>query len=265
MNGFIKLVNYELQRIAKPFIGLTIIVSVIQAISVYLSVAKNVDSLQEEQIFNVMYNLMKNYEVTVVLTFGAVGNIVLLYTLVIWYRDWFGKSKEIYSLFMMPVSRFTIYLSKLSTILLTTGMFFSAQLVQYPFQNWLYTTLSPKLEGEYQLTLENWMNGTNYIMSAFDLGNYKTFILIWSIIIVSILTSFTFVMLERSFGIKGIVLGIVSGVGTLFIMSAVIFSESLDWMMITNDRFTSLVVITMLLIGVHVLVSRWLLLKKINL
>ena len=47
--------------------------------------------------------------------------LCLLYSLVIWYRDYFSKSKTIATLLMLPQKRFNIYIAKLITV---TSMIF---------------------------------------------------------------------------------------------------------------------------------------------
>ena len=44
--------------------------------------------------------------------------LCLLYSLVIWYRDYFSKSKTIATLLMLPQKRFNIYISKFLTVIM---------------------------------------------------------------------------------------------------------------------------------------------------
>ena len=56
--------------------------------------------------------------------------LCLLYSLVIWYRDYFSKSKTIATLLMLPQKRFNIYIAKLITV---TSMIFGVISVQFLF------------------------------------------------------------------------------------------------------------------------------------
>ena len=52
----------------------------------------------------------------------------LLYSFFIWYRDFHGKSKSIYTLLMLPENRFIIFISKFITMI---ALFFGVILTQY--------------------------------------------------------------------------------------------------------------------------------------
>ena len=54
----------------------------------------------------------------------------LLYSLVIWYRDYFSKSKTIATLLMLPQNRFNIYIAKFITVV---SMIFGVISLQFLF------------------------------------------------------------------------------------------------------------------------------------
>lgn len=71
-------------------------------------------------------NIRNIFNVTNLLL-GLVVIFVLLYAVAIWYRDFIGKSKTSYTLFMLPTNKFNIYISKLITVVM---MVYSVMLMQ---------------------------------------------------------------------------------------------------------------------------------------
>ncbi len=47
---------------------------------------------------------------------GLAVILCLIYALAIWYRDFIGKSKTGYTLFMLPNNKFNIYIAKAITL-----------------------------------------------------------------------------------------------------------------------------------------------------
>lgn len=133
--------------------------------------------------------------------------LCLIYALVIWYRDYFSKSKTICTLLTLPQKRFNIYISKLIMIAI---MIYGVIVSQY-----LFWSLDLNI-AKFVLNINN----SNYsnLFEVFKLHNLWTpitsmyfldFLMINTIgVILAIVVTFTGVLIERSYKKIGVVLGV---------------------------------------------------------
>ena len=87
-------------------------------------------------------NLITDGEVTLFIIGIA---ICFLYSIVIWARDFIGKNKSIYTLYMLPQNKTNIYLSKLLNILCFVYMYVMS-FVATLFMS--YIIITPMMEGD---------------------------------------------------------------------------------------------------------------------
>ena len=133
--------------------------------------------------------------------------LCLLYSLVIWYRDYFSKSKTIATLLMLPQKRFNIYIAKLITV---TSMIFGVISVQFLF--WfidlviIKAILNVNVDGftnVFETILANQNRFSNLIfIQPIDFLMIDVFGVILAVVVI-----FTGVLMERSYKKIGIILG----------------------------------------------------------
>lgn len=219
MNRFIKLVNFEINRFSKLYIGLLILTAISQFVSILLvksNYMKNAEeanyasSLTATENFISSNGTLSFYQVTNHLLFVAPIAIcvalMMLYIFIIWYRDYFGKNTFIYRLFMIPTSRMTVYYAKASTILILVLSLIAFQLILLPielnvFKNIVPTELQSKVD-----TINLIVN--NEVFSLILPASFLQFLLSYGTGLAFVFVIFTAILLERSYRWKGIVFGI---------------------------------------------------------
>ncbi|WP_270941191.1 hypothetical protein [Romboutsia lituseburensis] len=224
MNNILNLYDIELKRIYKWYLALLSILLVgnIGVVTkhirnIIIRVASDTKSkeslalmkLQQAKKYLYEMHIYNIYESTTLLL-GLAVLICLVYALIIWYRDFVGKNKTAYTLFMLPNNKFNVYIAKAITIVV---MIFGVMLMQMVF--WAMDILILKTVTNAPMKeifdLANNMNGA--IRNLTLIQPYLIdFIMIDIIgVILAVLVIFTAVMIQKSFKIKtvGIALGII--------------------------------------------------------
>ena len=209
MKQYLMLTNEELKRSWKMIVSVILALASIEILTVvgriiyqerqvkeYMSYAKvsEVDAI--DTIGKLSFEQASAY-FSYIIMIGIV--LVLLYAIQIWYRDWFGESKYIYRLLLLPGGRAKIFFAKWTSLALVIISFIGLQ--------WVVIQLS--------YVLFNWLIKDNYRASSFDIPmalkqlytmNVVDLLLIvlLSLFVVSFL--FMLVLLERSYRkVKGLV------------------------------------------------------------
>jgi len=216
MKRFLKLVNFEFNRFFKIYlvlIGMTIIFQLVglffQARS-FLGEANKLiyeDLMPKEEFLN-MYGPMTMHSFMNSLWFAGPIAIcivtLLIYVFFIWYRDWLGKNTFIYRLLMLPTNRINIYLSKAVTILLFVLGLVALQLILFTIESEMLTWLVPD-DLRLDLSLLQ-ITSYPYLFLLFPKTLFE-FVIFYGIGMIAVLSLFTFIIFERSFRLKGIVVG----------------------------------------------------------
>ncbi|MFD1361131.1 hypothetical protein [Lentibacillus salinarum] len=219
MNRFVKLTNFELSRFMKLYlvlVALTIIVQmagVIVTANSYMAEANKMifeEGLLSQAQFIEQYGPMSFLNVVHSLWFmGPIAfcaAALLFYIFMIWYRDWFGKNTFIYRLLMLPTARLNVYLAKAVSIVLMVLGLVSVQLIILPLENSVLKWLVP-IDFRADMTVGQIVNLDNYL-SILIPQTFTEFILYYGAGFMAVSVLFTALLIERSFGWKGIVLGI---------------------------------------------------------
>ncbi|MUV38355.1 hypothetical protein JNUCC1_02193 [Lentibacillus sp. JNUCC-1] len=276
MMRYLKLVNFEFNRIAKVYVVLLGIVLTSQMIAVitasrnYLKDANeslNVEMMSQADFLST-YGHMTFHNVVRSLWFG--GPIALciaavaFYIFFIWYRDWFGKNTFAYRLLTLPTSRLNVLYAKLTTILMMTFGFIAFQFIIYQVEARVMQWMVPK---DFRMD----MSFHEVVRSMLDLGilfpeEPLAFLFTYGAGVVVVVTLFTGILFERSFRWKGIIGAVAYG----FIAGLVFFLPLILHETVMQQFFypTELVLLTVLA-GVIVLagslaMSGYLLNKKIR-
>lgn len=234
MNNILNLYDIELKRIYKWYLALLSILLVgnIGTVArhirnIIIRVASDTKSkeslslmrLQQAKKYLYETHIYNIYESTTLLL-GLAVLICLVYALIIWYRDFVGKNKTAYTLFMLPNNKFNVYIAKAITVVV---MIFGVMLMQMVF--WSMDILILKIVTNVPMkeifALANNMNGA--IRNLTLIQPYLIDFIMINIIgvILAVLVIFTAVMIQKSFKIKtvGIALGIIYVYASIVIFS----------------------------------------------
>lgn len=236
MNNILNLYDIELKRIYKWYLALLSILLVgnIGTIArhirnIIIRVASDTKSkeslslmrLQQAKKYLYETHMLNIYESTTLLL-GLSVLICLAYALIIWYRDFVGKNKTAYTLFMLPNNKFNVYIAKAITVVV---MIFGVMLMQMVF--WAMDILILKTVTNIPMkeifSLANNMNGA--IRNLTLIQPYLIDFIMINIIgvILAVLVIFTAVMIQKSFKIKtvGIALGIIYVFASIIIFARI--------------------------------------------
>lgn len=276
MNRYMKLVDFELNRFIKIYVVL-IVVTIISQLTGVIITSKNFLSEANK--------IMQNYGLTqtgFVEEYGAmtfqdithsiwfIGPIalsivgLLIYIFLIWYRDWFGKNTFIYRLLMIPTARLNIYFAKATSLFLMVLGLISVQILLIPLENGLLKYLVPT-EFRVDLTLTQILNSFEYFMVLIP-NTFINFSVHYLIGFLAVFVVFTAILFERSYGIKGIILGVLYSIVCFiililpFIVTGIIQRSFLYPM----EYFILEIILGVIVLTTSILISRFLLNKKIT-
>ncbi|MCI9062505.1 hypothetical protein [Romboutsia sp.] len=221
MNNILTLYDMEFKRIYKIYFTLIGILLASNIGATLLSIYNissghyyvdgeliNIQVLKSEEGIKYIYEYLIGdlaSSTKIVVAFSVL--LCLLYSLVIWYRDYFSKSKTIATLLMLPQKRFNIYISKFITV---TSMIFGVISVQFLF--WfidlviIKAILNVNVDGftnVFETILANQNRFSNLIFNQpIDFLMIDVFGVIIAVVVI-----FTGVLMERSYKKIGIILG----------------------------------------------------------
>lgn len=260
MKYYLKLLNFEVNRFFKLYltlIGLIIVSQFIGAIVVSKGYMNGVDQVMYKNQLS-MSQYIKNYgsfsfeqfvgsEWFMLPIFFSIA-MLMIYVFFIWYRDWFGKNTFIYRLLMLPTERITIYFSKLTTIIFFVLGLVALQIVFISIEIQIVNSIIPTdLQSHFSIY-------DIYSLEMLDRVYPNTlteFFLIYGVGLIFVAVLFTAILIERSYGLKGIFLAIVYGM-----LSFGVFIAPLLVNRLLNGYFYTLEVFLMeLVISIIVLVS----------
>ncbi|MGL6106403.1 hypothetical protein [Romboutsia sp.] len=167
---------------------------------------------------------LKNIYYFTNLLLGLAVIFVLIYAIAIWYRDFVGKSKTSYTLFMLPTNRFNIYIAKLITIVVMIYGVMLTQILCWGVELVIISSLS-KLKIPQMISVF-----TRGVLLSGDLRLIQTYFMDFFMInlvgvILAVIVIFTGVMIERAYKKKGIILGVMY-IGLSILIYCVLISLS---------------------------------------
>lgn len=218
MTKFVRLLHFEWNRIFKFLIGFMIFIFVSQLGSILysaLSYKNNVitnglrQGMSPKEIVN-MYSEFSSFHFTYhtlfILPMGIGIGAILFYIFFIWYRDWLGKNNFIYRLLMLPISRMKVYLAKLTTILLAVLSLVTVQYLFLYFYEMIIKLIIPEAYRMHISPIEIVKSSELLLVLPPD-GLLFIFAYLAGTLVVMLL--FTLVLLERSYKLVGIAIGVV--------------------------------------------------------
>ncbi|MEE6451290.1 hypothetical protein RAH41_12025 [Gottfriedia acidiceleris] len=279
MNRYLKLVNFEVNRFFKLYIGLLIIVAISQFVSLFLVKSNYMQAANDANYASSMKATEQFISSNGLLTFNQVANhllfvgpiviciaLMMFYVFIIWYRDYFGKNTFIYRLFMLPTSRMTIYFAKATTILIMVLSLLAFQLILLPIEIKVFQQIVPsELLGK--MNMVSLVMGPNIFQMILP-SNFMDFIFRYLIGMGLVFTLFTFILLERSYRWKGIIFGILYVVAIAGLLLIPAFIESYlfgdDFAFYPSEVFYMELGLFTIIITVSILFSKYLLKNKVS-
>ncbi|RPF55285.1 hypothetical protein [Aquisalibacillus elongatus] len=276
MRNFLKLTNFEFNRISKLLFSLMGFVLLIQLIGVFFEVwmyNNRIDSLMTENQMTEAQALNQVGELSFAMVmysmfflgpiFISVG-AMLFYIFLIWYREWFGKNTFIYRLLMLPTERINIFFSKLVTIVVATLTLVGFQFLALLIENSIFNALvsDPFLS---EMNVVNLISQDPLISMIFP-HSLDGILLVYGFGAVIVGVLFTAILLERSYRIKGIAAAILYAI----VVSALLASPFavnellLNGYMYPGEILFTFAVMALLVLMVSIVISRKLLNDKIR-
>ncbi len=276
MKNYLKLVNFELNRIVKLFtvlIGITFVVQIIGVIVQSKGYINNANvSIYEEMMpkaqFLESYGHMNFLQIVrsvwfmgpIALCIAGVG----FYIFLIWYRDWMGKNTFIYRLLMLPTVRLNIFYAKISTILIMTFGLVAFQLIFIPIEMLVMKGMVPS-EFRMDMGIIEVVRSMPELMMIIP-NSVVELIVYYGIGILAVAVLFTAILMERSFKWKGMFAGIIYiGVAiVVWILPLLLQEFVLNNFFYPIELFILEIVMSLIVLAASIWVSGFLLKKKIT-
>ncbi|SNT09414.1 hypothetical protein SAMN05444672_106141 [Bacillus sp. OK838] len=277
MMRYLKLVNFEINRFSKIYISLLLITLVSQFAGVIIVTKSLLNNARE------IISREKLSEATYITQYGGgidfthiantlwfLGPIALsavaliFYIFLIWYRDWFGKNTFIYRLLMLPTSRLSIYLSKATAIFLMVLGLIAFQIIILPMENALFNSYAP--ESLLKMEMSTFaIAKLNSVLNLVIPGTFTQFLFYYGIGLMIMSILFTAIMFERSFRIKGIILGLVYvGISAAVFLAPVFVMESGNFYFYPNEILGLQLALGIILTGLSIWLGSWLLKNRVT-
>ncbi|QHS24378.1 hypothetical protein GWK91_16495 [Virgibacillus sp. MSP4-1] len=276
MKNYVKLVNFEFNRVVKLFtilLGITLVVQVAGVIvqsREYLGRANekmNEDLMSKAQFLTDYGQISFAHIVRSVWFLGPIALCaagVAFYIFLVWYRDWVGKNTFIYRLLMLPTTRLNIFFAKISNILIMTLGLVAFQLILLPFEALVLKWMVPD-------DFRSDMGVKETITSIPELtiiipNSFVEFVLYYGAGLLAVAILFTAILMERSFKWKGIIAGVLySAMAILVLISPVLLQELvLNGFFYPMELFVIEIVMGIIVLAVSIWMSGFLLKKKVT-
>lgn len=274
MKSFLKLLNFEVNRFFKLYltlIGLIIVSQFIGAVVVSKGYMNDVDQVMYKKQLS-MSQYTKDYgsysfdrfvgsEWFLLPIFFSIA-VLMIYVFFIWYRDWFGKNTFIYRLLMLPTERITIYFSKLTTIMLLVLGLVALQIVLISIEIQIVNSIIPTdLQSHFSIYDFDSLEMLDWVYPNTLTG----FFLIYGVGLIFVAVLFTAVLIERSYGLKGIFIAIVYGMLSFGVFIApLLVNRLLIGYFYTLEVFLMELVISIIVLVSAIWIANYLLKYKIR-
>jgi len=223
MNRLLKLVHFELNRFRKIYAALAAVTLLLQFAGLFLAARSYLQRVREEMTLNSLsaasyaaQNRLADFgqfcsNLWFVAPIALGVTVLLLYTFLIWYRDWLGKNVFIYRLLMLPQARANLYLAKLAAIVLMVLGLVAFELAILPLQKLAFNALIPA-----EFRAESSVTGIivrHQVLRVLIPPTFPDFLFYYGAGIAGVIVVFTAILIERSYRFKGAVGGILRGSG----------------------------------------------------
>jgi hypothetical protein len=276
MNNYLKLVNFEFNRIVKLFAVLLSITFIAQVVGVivqsksYLNMANekiNIEMMSKAQFLE-SFGQMSFLEIVrsawfmgpIALCIAGVG----FYIFLIWYRDWVGKNTFVYRLLMLPTTRLNIFYAKITNIIIMTFGLVAFQLVLLPIE---ILVMKSMVDKEFRRDMSvNEIVTSLPELSIIIPSSLVELILYYGAGLLGVAILFTAILMERSFRWKGIFAGLIYiAVAVIITISPLLLQEFvLHGFFYPIELFILEIVLGIIVFAASIWTSGFLLTKKIT-
>jgi hypothetical protein len=277
MNRYLKLVNFEINRFIKIYLTLIIITFLSQFIGIFVQskgyVSKANQSIYEKSMtneefinqFGKMDLLHFAQSIWFLAPIALCSVVLILYIFLIWYRDWFGKNTFAYRLLMLPTSRLNVFFSKATAIFLMVIGLIAFQIILLPIENSILKWIVPS-DFRNDMSIKFMIESFQYLYMMIP-GSFIEFILYYGAGLMMIFILFTGILIERSFYLKGILFGFLYCVAavTLF-LSPILLGKLFNFidLLYPIELVELEIVLGLVVIGISIWLSRYLIEKKVT-
>lgn len=276
MKNYLKLVNFELNRIAKLFavlLGITLVTQIVGVIVVsrdYLNMAneKLYEEMMSKAVFLDTFGQMSFLQI--VRSIWFVGPIALciagvaFYIFIIWYRDWVGKNTFIYRLLMLPTTRLNIFYAKITNIMIMTFGLVAFQLILLPIEMLVMKGMVPN-EFRTDMSVKEIVNSMPELTIIIP-SSVVELILYYGAGLLGVSILFTGILMERSFRWKGIFAGLIySALAVVVLISPLLLQEFvLNGFFYPIELLVLEIIMGLIVLTASIWMSGFLLMKKIT-
>ncbi|MDY0395235.1 hypothetical protein ACFSMW_12650 [Virgibacillus halophilus] len=277
MKNYLKLVSFEINRFLKIYIGLAALTVVVQFLVVLLhtqSYMKLVRDAMSNGRFSMdsflkgegpgpisMIDIMDgSYVIPIVICIAG----LLIYSFLIWYRDWFGKNTFIYRLLMLPTERINIYLAKATAIFMMVLGLVALQLILLPVESKMLQLMVP-IDFRRDMPINGMMAGFGKMNILFPV-TFMDFFVHYGIGFMTVFVLFTSILLERCYRLKGMVFGAIYFILAMAVFLLPVFFERYTVIsyFYPLEIFIIQLCLGLFITGISILLSHYLLQRKIR-
>ena len=273
MKNYLNLLHFEFNRFWKLYVFLIAFTVVSQIAGVVWMSLRKLGEAQEKMIVSQMSvtqyaewhgkisfrDLL--YSAWFQLPIFLCITVLMIYVFFIWYRDWFAKGSFIYRLLMLPTARMNIYFAKLTTIMLFVLGLVALQTLLIRLDVVVFNGIIPvDLRDNIPVTMLY-----NYdLLDWFYPTTFTIFLLLYGVGLLFVAVIFTCILLERSYGWKGIVLAVVYAVVAVAIFVAPFVFNSFTGYLYPSELLALTIAVSVVLLSSAVWFSNRLLTNKIK-
>ncbi|MCA0754285.1 hypothetical protein KP806_04440 [Paenibacillus sp. N4] len=149
-----------------------------------------------------MYNMQFWFILPILISIS----VLVVYILLIWYRDWLGRSTFIYRLLMLPSARCQLYWAKITAILLFVFVMISYQLALLSVEHFIFNLAVPADSREESHIVD--AIKANPALNTLIPRRFEQFLYSYGLGTLAVLVIFTTLLFERSYRRVGILYGL---------------------------------------------------------
>lgn len=279
MKKFINLLNFEFERFAKFLLPTLAIAAVMQLTSVvrlvfsYNKEAKSIMASGPGTVQSVINDLntlsMRDLTGSALFNYSLVllVFVFIFYSFFVWYRDWLGKNTFIYRLLMLPIGRFQIFLSKSLTFLIGGFLVFSVQFGLFFIESALMKQLIVQQEFFVSLNVHDIHPMYDFIFGTIFPNSMIEFLSVYGFSFAALVVLFTAIILERSFGVKGLISGVVyfgAFISAYSFLSGLAYYDFLPFIIKPSQAYLISIAFLFVAVTISMFLSNFLLTRKIK-
>lgn len=273
MKNFMNLLRFEVGRFWKLYMVLLAVTVISQIVGTIWMSRRQLKMVQEEMLMSQQtieqYGMQHGkisfeillyspwFQMPVLLCVA----VLMIYVFFIWYRDWFAKGSFIYRLLMLPTARIQIYLTKLTAIMLYVLGLVAVQTLLMQLNVKIFNGIVPSTMRE-DVPLPILYNRD--FLDWFYPNTLLDFFLIYGLGLLFVAVTFTCILIERSYGWRGIVMAALYAVLCTTIFLAPYIVDSFFNYLYTGELLMISIAVSVVLLGISIWLARRLLVYKIN-